>query len=195
VKPKWSRHLPNILTFCNMAIGLGVICMMIHNHTVIGLRLACHLIFIAVILDCLDGMLARHLNVCTEMGRQLDSFADFISFGVAPIVVFVTSVPSVSPMLIIVLLLYPLAGVYRLVRHNLQRQCEYFTGLPITIAGFLLAAALLVRSSVYSEFSRAFTVFFLVLTTALAALMVSTFRINRVFCKRICGEPTLQELT
>lgn len=193
MKPKWLRHLPNFLTFCNLAIGLGVICAMIHNHTAMGLRLACHLIFAAVLLDCLDGQLARRFNVCTEMGRWLDSFADFISFGVAPVVVFVTHVPSVSPVLIILLLVYPLAGVFRLVRHNLQRQCEFFTGLPITVSGFILAAVLLVRSYLQSEFSQAFIVVFLILTAALAVLMVSRFRINRVVCRRICDESNWQE--
>ena len=67
-------------------------------------------------------------------------------------------------------LLYPLAGVYRLVRHNLQRQCEYFTGLPITIAGFLLALPYL--SEVLFTASSARPTVFPCLTTALAALMV-----------------------
>ena len=61
MKPKWLRHLPNFLTFCNLAIGLGVICAMIHNHTAMGLRLACHLIFAAVLLVPVDMAALRRL--------------------------------------------------------------------------------------------------------------------------------------
>ena len=49
------KHLPNTLTFCNMAIGILVFCLMIYNSSLSSIRLACYLIYISVILDTLDG--------------------------------------------------------------------------------------------------------------------------------------------
>lgn len=146
--------------------------------------MACCLIYVGVLFDCLDGLLARRLNAVTEMGRQLDSFADLITFGIAPIVIFITHTPSISPIAMLVLLVYPLAGCYRLVRHNLQGQCEYFTGLPITAAGLILATTLLINTYVQSEFSQAFIVLYLHLTLILAIMMVSNVRVNRLMCRR-----------
>lgn len=194
MKGSLLRYLPNMLTFGNLTIGVIIVCSMIRDHSLLGVQWACHLIFIAAALDGLDGFLARRLGAETEMGRQLDSFADFISFGVAPITVFLTSQPRVSPMAMLILVLYPLAGVYRLVRHNLQGQCEYFTGLPITAAGLILAAALLVNSVLPRTITFPFTVFFLILTFALSLLMVSRMRISRIACSRMCANAAWQDV-
>lgn len=63
------KHLPNILTFCNMGIGIIVIYSMVANNSMISIKLACCLIYIAAMFDFLDGCLARHLNASSEMGK------------------------------------------------------------------------------------------------------------------------------
>ncbi len=181
------KNLPNALTFGNMAIGILVICFMVHNDSLSGIKFACYLIYIAAVLDLLDGHLARYLNVSSEMGKQLDSFADFITFGVAPIAIFISNMDSVPWYIMIVLLFYPLAGGFRLVRYNLQENCDYFTGLPITASGFIMITVLLINIYLHGEFTVKFIIFYLLLTLVLSIMMVSRFRVNRILkIKEVC---------
>lgn len=174
------RYLPNILTFCNMAIGILIICLMIHNDSLSEIRLACFLVYVAVILDVFDGFLARYLNAASEMGKQLDSFADIITFGLAPITIFMVKLDTVPWYIMIILLLYPLAGGFRLARYNLQEHSDFFIGLPITAAGFVLVTALLINSYIYSDIKSEFLIFFLLLVLILSMLMVSKFHLKRI---------------
>lgn len=114
------------------------------------------------------------------MGKQLDSFADLVTFGVAPIAIFVSMVQYISWYILLVLLFYPLAGAFRLARYNLQKDFGYFVGLPITVAGFIMVTILLVNSYIYSGFTMRFIIFYSVLTLALSIMMVSNFRVNRL---------------
>jgi CDP-diacylglycerol--serine O-phosphatidyltransferase len=175
-----KNHLPNLLTLCNMAIGLFVICFMIGNNSLYNRQLAIYLVYIAVFLDCLDGSLARYLNVVTDMGKQLDSFSDFITFGIAPIVIFMSGLNSIKWYNMIVLLPYPLAGAYRLARYNLQRGCSHFTGLPITASGFIMVTALLVHSSINNTLTPLFGICYATLALILSVLMISRLTIKRI---------------
>ncbi|HHY91530.1 MAG TPA: CDP-diacylglycerol--serine O-phosphatidyltransferase [Clostridiales bacterium] len=177
------KNLPNALTFGNMAIGILVICLMLHNNSLFGIKFACCLIYSAVILDLLDGHLARYLNASSEMGKQLDSFADFITFGVAPIAIFVSSMDFIPWYVMIVVLLYPLAGGFRLARYNLQEHCEYFTGLPITASAFIMISILLGHICLNGQFTTQFIIFYLFIMLALSVMMVSSFRVNRILKK------------
>lgn len=174
------KYLPNTLTFCNMALGILVICIMIYNNSLFITRLGCFLIYIAAILDLLDGYLARHLNVSSEMGKQLDSFADFVTFGIAPIALFISNMPSVTWFIIMILLLYPLAGGYRLARYNIQGHCQYFVGLPITASGFILVTAILISSYIHNIYTERFILVFLLLALVLSILMVSNLQVIRI---------------
>jgi len=73
-------NLPNILTASNLLCGVLAIFMAFSGQ----LELACVLIYFAAVLDFLDGFLARKLNQMSELGKQLDSLADMVTFGVAP---------------------------------------------------------------------------------------------------------------
>ena len=180
LKSKRIKCIPNILTICNMAIGIMVICSMIHNHSLYNRRLACFMIYIAAILDGLDGYLARHLDAVSDMGKQLDSFADFITFGVAPITIFISNLDSISWLMKGVLLSYPIAGGFRLARYNLQESSEYFYGLPITAAGFINVTVILIQSYHYSEYTENFKTFYIIFSVVLSILMASKFRVNRI---------------
>ncbi|KPL14525.1 MAG: hypothetical protein AMS26_10465 [Bacteroides sp. SM23_62] len=74
------QHLPNLLTLCNLALGFLSVIMALENH----LRFASWLILLAALLDFLDGFAAKLLEAISEFGKQLDSLADIISFGMAP---------------------------------------------------------------------------------------------------------------
>ena len=175
-----TKHVPNMLTFSNMAVGVLVILTMMRSNSVTGTRLACLLIYLAVIFDSLDGFLARHLNATSELGRQLDSFADFVTFGVAPISIFMSRIEEPSWYVLFELVMYPLAGAFRLARYNLQDDYRFFKGLPITAAGFITASTLFIHSFVSQEFSNMFVLVFVLQTILLSFLMVGSFRVKRI---------------
>ena len=73
-----TKHVPNMLTFSNMAVGVLVILTMMRSNSVTGTRLACLLIYLAVIL--IPWMVScEHLNATRNWEGKLDSFADFVT--------------------------------------------------------------------------------------------------------------------
>lgn len=77
---KIKTQLANVLTLTNISLGAFAIIYSLKGH----LQLSLLLIFIAALADRLDGMTARKFNIESELGKQLDSMSDIISFGVAP---------------------------------------------------------------------------------------------------------------
>jgi len=75
-----KRHIPNLLTLLNLACGTAAIVLTLEGQW----RWAVYLILIASVLDFLDGFAARMLNAYSETGKQLDSLADMVTFGVLP---------------------------------------------------------------------------------------------------------------
>lgn len=79
-------NIPNLFTAGNLLSGILAIILAFSGR----LELACYLIYFAAVLDFFDGFLARLLNQKSELGKQLDSLADMVTFGVAPgILVFI----------------------------------------------------------------------------------------------------------
>ena len=64
-----------------MAIGILIIFLMLKDNSLAAVKLSCYLIFVAIIFDMFDGYLARYLNATSKIGKQLDSFADFVSLA------------------------------------------------------------------------------------------------------------------
>ena len=88
---KAKNAVPNIFTFSNLGFGIMAIMMTLNASmdNPINYRLACIFILAAGFVDRYDGKIARYLNVSSELGKELDSLADLVSFGVAPsIIVF-----------------------------------------------------------------------------------------------------------
>lgn len=109
------------------------------------------LIFAAAIVDFLDGFVARLMKATSEMGKQLDSLSDVVSFGVAPSLIMYQLLRfsylreegglQTSLMLLIPAFLIACAGAYRLARFNVDNSQTYsFKGLPIPAAGILIAS-------------------------------------------------------
>jgi CDP-diacylglycerol--serine O-phosphatidyltransferase len=108
-------------------------------------------IALAGLMDFLDGFVARLLKVSSDMGKQLDSLADVVSFGVAPAFIVVqflrlalakdVNALSENPFGLYAAFLIPMAGAYRLARFNIDtEQTTYFKGVPIPMIGILTAA-------------------------------------------------------
>jgi CDP-diacylglycerol--serine O-phosphatidyltransferase len=152
--------LPNVLTLANAGCGLLAISKGI-DALALGvtdpgfngkLESACWLIALALVLDGLDGKLARLLDSFSDFGAQLDSFADAITFGVAPAMIAKVMLEGEGlfhPRLnFFVAASYALMAVLRLARFNLESDHEegshkHFAGLPSPAAAGILAATIL----------------------------------------------------
>jgi CDP-diacylglycerol--serine O-phosphatidyltransferase len=152
----------------------------------------------AVFLDGLDGRIARMTNTVSDFGREMDSLADVITFGIAPAVLaFAWGVEFVNPSLdrstldylhragYFVSFIYLLCGAARLARFNIQKNPvpknpgrkdrKYFVGLPIPAAAAAVAAVVYASDSDPLR-SWIFSAAWLALLGLLSFLMVSTWR-------------------
>jgi len=149
---RFLRYLaPNVITLSSMIFGL-VSLWSTHNG---NFPLAGWLIIYAVLTDRLDGIVARAVKGTSELGMQLDSFADFLNFGVAPSFLVLTYLTSRSDLpyhdrdsieyilLFVACSGYMLCAVFRLARYNVlsddQVPTKIFFGFPTTLAGGTLA--------------------------------------------------------
>jgi CDP-diacylglycerol--serine O-phosphatidyltransferase len=132
------------------------------------------LILIGMMLDSMDGRLARMLGADSSLGKELDSLADIVTFGVAPsFLVYYTYFYQFGLLGLVVAGLFPLFGAYRLARFNIsssKASLSYFIGVPITAAGGILAILTLFGRWIPNIITT-------VVFTGLCFLMVSRFRI------------------
>jgi CDP-diacylglycerol--serine O-phosphatidyltransferase len=157
-------------------------------------EVAAKAIGVAVVLDGLDGRIARMTNTTSDFGREMDSLADVITFGIAPAVLaFTWGVQFVKGGGILpdhragyfIAFLFLLCGAARLARFNVQTNPvpknpgrpdrKYFVGLPIPAAAALVAAVVYASDSVPLEW-WALSAVWLALLALLSFLMVSTWR-------------------
>jgi CDP-diacylglycerol---serine O-phosphatidyltransferase len=152
---------------------------------------------IAVFFDGLDGRIARMTNTVSDFGRELDSMADVITFGIAPAVlafvwgVFFVISPEGNQLLshliragYVVVFFYLLCGAVRLARFNVQTNPKpknpgrpdrkYFVGMPIPAAAGFIAAVVFMDTSPVRSF--VFSTLWLLAICAISLLMVSTWR-------------------
>ncbi|WP_232699768.1 CDP-diacylglycerol--serine O-phosphatidyltransferase [Brevibacillus daliensis] len=131
------KALPNLLTLGNLF--LGIVAMVLAFSDMVDL--AAITVIVAMLLDGLDGRVARMLNAQSEFGKELDSLSDVISFGVAPaFIMYVVALQEMSFLGILITGMFPICGALRLARFNVQAGVPgYFIGLPITAAGGVLA--------------------------------------------------------
>ncbi|MEP0711074.1 CDP-diacylglycerol--serine O-phosphatidyltransferase [Algoriphagus sp.] len=126
---KIKSHIPNSLTLLNLLSGVIGIIWVINGNIVSG----AYFILFAAVFDFFDGFAARLLHVQGELGKQLDSLADLVSFGVLPgmILFQMTKVSTEIEWLPYLTLIVPLLSAMRLAKFNLDtRQSDKFIGLP-----------------------------------------------------------------
>jgi CDP-diacylglycerol--serine O-phosphatidyltransferase len=164
--------IPNILTFMNLAFGIMALL-----ATTEGQYLNAGLFILgAGLIDRYDGRIARLLNAESPLGKELDSLSDLVSFGVAPAILayFMFDLIDLSFLGLIPVILFPVAGAYRLARYNSSSFNGVFMGVPITIAGCMLALfMLLLRNSMNLRFLIP------TLMVAFSYLMVSTIKLKK----------------
>jgi CDP-diacylglycerol---serine O-phosphatidyltransferase len=160
------KNIPNLFTLLNLVFGCVAIIFILQTGESIvyvssvgvteinlpeKITWGCLFIFMAAVVDFLDGFVARLFKASSEMGKQLDSLADVVSFGVAPGLIMYqllrisfakeedgldTSVVWILPALLI-----PCAAAWRLAKFNIDTEQQYsFKGLPTPAAGLFVAS-------------------------------------------------------
>ena len=163
--------LPNLLTTGALFAGFSAIV----QSTKGNFELAAILIFVAMVLDGLDGRVARMTNTTSEFGIQYDSLSDMVSFGLAPaLVLYEWSLHSMGKIGWLVAFIYAVATALRLARFNTHAADEksFFQGLPSPSAAGILAAFVWVVTD-YGMQGTDFRIVTLFLTLIVGILMVS----------------------
>lgn len=124
-----KSHIPNSLTLGNLLAGvIGIVTVLAGDY-----QSGAYFIFLAAFLDFFDGFAARLLKVSGELGKQLDSLADLVSFGVLPgfvVYEWISTLTSIEWMPYLSLTI-PLFSALRLAKFNIDtRQSDRFIGLP-----------------------------------------------------------------
>ncbi len=159
------KQIPNIFTLLNLFFGCIAMVFILQNGMVASntaegemvlmlpekIYWASAFIAIAAVVDFLDGFVARLLKASSEMGKQLDSLADVVSFGVAPAMIVYQFLRlsfaqqenglEISMVWLLPAFIIPCAGAYRLARFNIATdQTDGFKGVPIPAVGLLIAS-------------------------------------------------------
>ncbi len=136
-------------------------------------------IYVAMILDGLDGRVARLTNTQSDFGAQYDSLSDMVSFGVAPaLVMYLWAFSSLGKVGLFAAFVHMAGGALRLARFNTQlisADKRYFQGLPSPAAAAILAGFIWICLEYAYDIEIAKYIA-LVLTTSTGLLMVSNFR-------------------
>lgn len=148
------KSLPNLITLGNLTCGLLAIVAVFEGNPLMAFLL----MLLAGILDFFDGFAARLLGVAGDLGKQLDSLADLVSFGIVPgliwrhYMLFYGFCPSAGFCINqYVWLAIPLAAAYRLAVFNISEdQSTTFKGIPTPITGLALASWAWVNESNWS---------------------------------------------
>ena len=174
-----KKHIPNTITCLNLLCGTVGVVMACSGK----FHLAFYLMIGAALCDFLDGLAARLLNSYSDKGKELDSLADVISFGLLPAVMLCLLMKTycfgtgISQYLCYVpLLIAPFSGL-RIAKFNLdERQRKSFLGLPTPACAMLCGSLVYYTASSPASFLSVWTlgnVFVPVLTLVLCFLLVS----------------------
>jgi CDP-diacylglycerol--serine O-phosphatidyltransferase len=175
------KQIPNLFTLLNLVFGCIAIVLILQTNesfyqTINGeerlllpeqITRAALFIFAAAVVDFLDGFLARLLKAPSEMGKQLDSLSDVVSFGVAPGMILYQMLRmgyargenglDISTALLLPAFLYTAAVAWRLAKFNIStNQSSSFRGVPSPAAGLLIASFPLIYWYEYFELHALF---------------------------------------
>lgn len=192
-----TKMLPNILTIAALCIGLTALRFGIDGRWTNAMVL----VLIAAVLDGIDGMVARLLKASSPFGAELDSFSDFVSFGVSPaILLYLWNLQDAGPYGWVAVLLLCVAVALRLARFNVKNhspapvtpqenaQKAFFEGVPAPAGAILALVPMMLSFKIYPEHEGSFpSIFVLIWVIFIAGLMVSripTYSLKRVRMKQ-----------
>jgi CDP-diacylglycerol--serine O-phosphatidyltransferase len=127
------NNIPNAITSLNLLFGcMACIAALSNGCLVAPYIIAINYIALSAVADFLDGLVARWLHAVSAIGKELDSLADLVSFGLAPALILYSKMDQYDDLLALFALLLPVFGALRLARFNVDtNQATTFTGLPI----------------------------------------------------------------
>ncbi|MBN2165541.1 MAG: CDP-diacylglycerol--serine O-phosphatidyltransferase [Marinilabiliaceae bacterium] len=178
-----TKHIPNFLTSLNALCGTIAVFFALNGE----LYIASTLILIAALFDFADGFAARALKAYSEIGKELDSLADLISFGVAPAAILSNIISNIYDnssyfkleLIQQIMVLFPFIMVVfaalRLAKFNTDtRQTENFLGLTTTATGIFTASFVFLINNDFEWLNHLITPYFIVvLVIVFSALLVS----------------------
>jgi len=157
MKNRVKKHLPNAITCANLFSGCIGIVLAFKGEMIA----ASYAIFLSAIFDFFDGLASRVLKSFSGIGKDLDSLADMVSFGVLPAVIMYQillqahQIDKISDYLNFIAFLIPVFSALRLAKFNVDtRQAENFIGLPTPANAILIASFPLIldhHNRFYSE--------------------------------------------
>ena len=169
-----KKHIPNAITCANLLSGVFAIVYTLKEQ---NLECAAWCIVLAAVFDFFDGLVARALGVTSPIGKDLDSLADVVSFGVAPALLTYLGLSNLSggSPLAYGIFIVPAFAALRLAKfNNDERQTMSFLGLPVpSNALFWIGAAFALESIHFMIGTQLTLITYLVLAVLLSGLMVS----------------------
>ncbi len=130
---------------------------------------ASFMLLLAVVSDYFDGRIAKTMGQQNEFGKELDSLADTVSFGVAPAIFGFALIQT--PLAIISFTIFLFCGILRLARYNIMNLTGTFQGMPITLNGIIIPLVYFLHTPIK---------FYPYIYLILGILMVSSFRIKKL---------------
>jgi len=180
--------IPNLFTALNMFSGF----LSIINASQGQYHYAAWLIIIAAIFDALDGAVARLTGSSSELGVELDSLSDIVSFGAAPaFLVYKIYLYQYNALGILISSFIIIAGGFRLARFNVQLvgfNKDFFTGLPIPINAITISSFVLTFYDYNNGFTKPYNDFVIPLIVILSYLMISKIKYDTI------PKPTKEEI-
>lgn len=175
------RHIPNVLTCLNLLCGCIGVVEAFHNNIIIS----CALIGIALIFDFFDGFAARILKVSSPIGRDLDSLADMVTFGLLPSIIIYQLLMQSIPDLMGIWKAYPafLIAVFSAIRlakfNNDPRQSDSFIGVPTPANALLIASlpVIVLTQDAYWKTLIVNTNHLLILTVVMCYLLIAEIKL------------------
>jgi len=181
------RHIPNFITSLNLASGFASIVFLLNGDPVT----ACWLILAGMVFDFFDGFASRLLRAYSDIGKELDSLADVVSFGVAPGLVIYTiltknmnleasGILSIRYLLVIaVSAFFPVCAALRLAKFNIDTtQSDTFRGVPTPAAA--LAVVTTILSAHYSGSSLISSFLASPAAVMIYSLVISALMVTRI---------------
>lgn len=174
-----KKHIPNFITLLNLFCGSVAVIFAVNGN----MKLTALFVFLGIFFDFFDGLLARKLNVQSELGLQLDSLADIVTSGLVPgLVMFYLfdlsnlNASYFSNYLPYLGLLITLASAYRLAKFNIDtNQTDSFIGLPTPANAMLILSLPLIMEFQNNDMMNAIILnkWFLIGMTLLSAYLLN----------------------
>ncbi|HLY69894.1 MAG TPA: CDP-alcohol phosphatidyltransferase family protein [Puia sp.] len=216
------KHLPNLFTLINLLFGsLAVIFILQSGETLASVNeevlninlpekiwLGSLCIGVAAAIDFLDGLVARLCNAASPLGKELDSLADVVSFGVAPGMILYQFLRmsfakqqgalDVSMLWLVPAILIPCAAAYRLAKFNIDSSQQYgFKGVPTPATALLIASFPFIFWSTNNETILSLLLnkwFLYALIIALSYLMVSNLPLMAMKFKDLSWQKNISKI-